>query len=86
MIFGFRLLTRAFMTSTLTKTAPTSQPPNEGKTALDEYVWAEDKNYGWIELEDHEIHGKGLLHFNKGWTGYTLNVTSQQWLTPEDFF
>ena len=67
------------------KLLTTSQPPNKGKTALDEYVWAKDNNYGWTELEDHEIHGKGILHFNKGWTGYTLNVTSQQWLTPEDF-
>ena len=73
---------------TIAKTLPvpqTSQPPNNGKTALDEYVWAEDNNYGWTELKEHEISGKGILHFNKGWKGYTLNVTSQQWLTPEDF-
>jgi carboxylesterase type B/PhoPQ-activated pathogenicity-related protein len=69
----------------ITRTPHTSQPPNVGKTALDEYVWAEDNNYGWTELEDHEIHGTGLLHVNKGWKGYTLNVTSQQWLTPETF-
>jgi PhoPQ-activated pathogenicity-related protein len=63
----------------------TTYPPNVGKTALDEYVWAEDNHYGWTELQDHEINGKALLHPKKGWTGYTLNVTSQQWLTPNDF-
>ena len=36
-------------------TLHTSQPPNNGKTALDEYVWAEDNNYGWTELKEHEI-------------------------------
>lgn len=63
----------------------TADPANVGKTDLDEYVWREDPAYGWVELEDHQIHGKGVLHFEKGWTGYTLNVTSQSWLTPSDF-
>ena len=83
--FWIPFVNQSIRESTLDKTSHTSQPPNEGKTALDEYVWAADNHYGWTELEDHEIHGKGLLHFNKGWKGYTLNVTSQQWLTPEDF-
>jgi PhoPQ-activated pathogenicity-related protein len=62
-----------------------SDPPNEGKTALDEYVWKPDSNYGWVELEDHVLNGHGFIHRKQGWTGYTLNVTSQQWLTPADF-
>jgi PhoPQ-activated pathogenicity-related protein len=62
-----------------------SFPANEGKTALDEYVWAEDSAYGWTELEDHEFNGKGFLHMKKEYTAYTLNVTSQNWLTPGDF-
>lgn len=62
-----------------------SFPANQGKTALDEYVWAKDDAYGWTELEDHEFSGKGILHFNKKYTAYTLNVTSQNWLTPGDF-
>lgn len=60
-------------------------PPNEGKTALDEYVWAPDSNYAFEELEDHQMTGHNILHKGKGWTGYTLNMTSQQWLTPEAF-
>jgi len=82
--FWIPFVTKSIHDSTITITS-TSQPPNMGKTDLDEYVWAVDNNYSWTELEDHEIHGKGLLYFNKGWTGYTLNVTSQQWLTPETF-
>lgn len=60
-------------------------PPNEGKTALDEYVWTPDANYAFEELEDHQMTGHNILRKGKGWTGYTLNMTSQQWLTPEAF-
>jgi hypothetical protein len=61
-------------------------PPNPlSGTPLDEYVWAPDSHYGWVELPDHELHGKGFFRREQGWTGYTLNMTSQQWLTPEDF-
>jgi hypothetical protein len=28
-----------------------------GKTALDEYVWREDENYGWKELEQYQFRG-----------------------------
>eukprot|EP00605_Chrysophyceae_sp_TOSAG23-4_P002816 GSChrysophyteH1.ASY1.ANO1.3101.1 assembled CDS len=80
----FRLFVLACLALSVFAKHP-SYPPNEGKTALDEYVWAEDKNYGWTELTDHELHGKGFLHRERGWTGYTLNVTSQEWLTPSDF-
>ena len=62
-----------------------SFPVNQGKTALDEYVWAPDSHYGWTELTEHQLEGKGFLHVEKKWTGYTLNVTSQQWLTPDAF-
>ncbi len=47
---------------------------------LDDYVWKADPNYGWVELPDSNIHGPKL-----GWTGYMLNMTSQQWLTDADF-
>ncbi len=60
-----------------------SHPVNPGKTALDEYVWRPDANYGWVELEDKRLHGKSNIHGE--WTGYVLNVTSQAWLTPQDF-
>ena len=63
-----------------------ADPPNPTSgTALDEYVNRPDPNYGWVELPDHEFSGKGFIHRDQGWTGYTLNMTSQQWLTPEDF-
>lgn len=60
-------------------------PPNEGKTALDEYVWAPDSHFGWEELGDQQMSGHNVLRKGEGWTGYTLNLTSQQWLTPQDF-
>lgn len=60
-------------------------PPNVGKTALDEYVWAPDANYAWEELPQYQMKGHGIADKSKTWTGYTLNMTSQQWLTPEAF-
>ena len=41
---------------------------------LDDYVSAEDPNYGWRHVE--ELKFKSLY----GGTGYVLNVTSQKWL------
>ena len=46
-------------------------------TPLDDYVWAQDNNYKW------EVVGE--TYYGKGFTGYFLNMTSQSWLTPEDF-
>jgi len=59
--------------------------PHQGKTALDEYVWAPDANYGWKEMEGHQMQGGGYVRKADGWTAYTLNLTSQQWLTPQTF-
>jgi len=53
-----------------------------GYDCLKAYVEKEDPAYTWedtghrLVVEDYE--GRG------GWTGYFLNMTSQQWLTPED--
>ena len=57
-------------------------PSCTGYECLKEYVDKPDGNYGW---EDTGIRMQGLdpLHL-KRWTGYVLNFTSQQWLTPED--
>lgn len=44
-------------------------------TPLDDYVNAPDPTYTWNI--HNEIQGVG-------WTAYVLNLTSQQWLTPED--
>jgi len=59
-------------------------PPNAGKTALDEYVWRPDSNYGWEEIADASWHGHDKEK-KRGYTAYTLNMTSQAWLTPADF-
>mmetsp|Transcript_34025 Transcript_34025/g.43883 ORF Transcript_34025/g.43883 Transcript_34025/m.43883 type:complete len:532 (-) Transcript_34025:234-1829(-) len=51
-------------------------------TPLDDYVWEPDDNYKWVDTGE-TIHGRnedGSVHY----TGYLLNMTSQQWLTPED--
>jgi PhoPQ-activated pathogenicity-related protein len=56
-------------------------------TPLDDYVWAADENYGWVDMgPEHIISGKAYL-FEKEhtWTGYMLNMTSQRWLTDADF-
>jgi len=51
---------------------------------LDDYVWRYDENYGWVDMgPEHVLTGK--LSGNRGWTGYTLNMTSQRWLTDEDY-
>jgi PhoPQ-activated pathogenicity-related protein len=55
------------------------------ETALDEYVWAPDDSYSWSEFTDREVlEGRNLLG-TKSWKGYTLNMTSQRWLTDDDF-
>mmetsp|Transcript_555 Transcript_555/g.976 ORF Transcript_555/g.976 Transcript_555/m.976 type:complete len:513 (+) Transcript_555:47-1585(+) len=50
-------------------------------TPLDDYVWAKDDNYGWVDLETTL---NGTTPSGTTWTGHLLNMTSQQWLTPED--
>ncbi|GMH73865.1 hypothetical protein TrRE_jg9245 [Triparma retinervis] len=50
-------------------------------TVLDDYVWAPDSNYEWTDLQQ-PISGSSPSGVS--WTGHILNVTSQQWLTPDD--
>lgn len=52
--------------------------------AFDDYVHAPDSNYAWTELTDHTLNGTGLIK-GQSWTGYTINMTSQRWLTDNDF-
>ena len=47
---------------------------------IDDYVWRADPAYGWTEISSWS--GKWL---GKGYTGYKLNMTSQNWLTDADF-
>jgi PhoPQ-activated pathogenicity-related protein len=51
-------------------------------TPLDDYVWAEDSNYGWVDT-GMTIQGRNADN-SVQYTGYLVNMTSQQWLTPED--
>jgi PhoPQ-activated pathogenicity-related protein len=52
---------------------------------IDDYVWAPDENYGWVDVsESYPLAGCNLDKSNC-WTGYTLNMTSQRWLTDADF-
>ena len=55
--------------------------PHGATKPLDDYVWAEDPNYSWVDtgevIEGRSVDGS---HHRKG---YVLNMTSQQWLTPE---
>ena len=55
------------------------------ETHLDTYVWTPDEAYGWTEFEDREVLTGHNLAGTKSWKGYTLNMTSQTWLTEEDF-
>ena len=51
-------------------------------TPLDDYVWSEDSQFSWVDtgttFEGHSVDK------SNHWTGYVLNMTSQQWLTPAD--
>lgn len=52
-------------------------------TPLDDYVWKDDDNYKYEDLGE-----KGMWtgkFGTRGYTGYTLNMTSQRWLTDADF-
>lgn len=50
-------------------------------TALDDYVWTPDSHYEWTDLNQPI---SGTSPSGVSWTGHLLNVTSQQWLTPDD--
>jgi PhoPQ-activated pathogenicity-related protein len=52
-------------------------------TPLDDYVWTPDAAYGWKDMGlDHTYKGKIE---GRGYTVYTLNMTSQRWLSDSDF-
>lgn len=54
-------------------------------TALDDYVWKPDEHYSYYDFgPEHIINGTNV-YGNRSWIGYTLNMTSQKWLTDEDF-
>jgi len=52
-------------------------------TALDDYVWAPDENYGWVDMGEEYSWTSSVA--GRNYTAYTLNMTSQRWLTDEDF-
>lgn len=49
-------------------------------TPLDDYVWKDDGKFEWALSSSWRGSWLG-----KGYTGYQLNMTSQQWLTDADF-
>eukprot|EP01031_Cornospumella_fuschlensis_P043603 gene43603-53318_t len=50
---------------------------------LDDYVWRYDENYKWVDM-GHDMSFKGVVG-NRTFTAYTLNMTSQRWLTDADY-
>eukprot|EP00729_Bicosta_minor_P022109 gene22109-8100_t len=51
---------------------------SDNATALDKYVHTPDQSYEWSLLNKTADEAPGVKV-------YTLNMTSQTWLTPEDF-
>ena len=50
--------------------------------SLQEYVDLEDDAYSWTDT-GHRLRVDPAASGRGGWTGYFLNFTSQQWLTPQ---
>jgi hypothetical protein len=50
-------------------------------TPLDDYVWAADPNYHWVDT-GYTIQGKNAK--NVTFTGYLVNMTSLAWLTEAE--
>ena len=52
-----------------------------GYDCLKNYIDRPEPLYQWTDLKHRievpDLNGEG------GWTGYVLNMTSQQWMTPE---
>lgn len=54
-------------------------------TDLDDYVKRVDGQYNWVALGGtNDYTGKSLLG-DKSYTAYQLNLTSQKWLTDDEF-
>jgi len=56
--------------------------PCSGYTCLKDYVDMEDGAYSWVDTGHRLVVGPSS-NGRGGWTGYFLNFTSQNWLTPE---
>uniref|UniRef100_A0A7S3H7N8 Uncharacterized protein n=1 Tax=Spumella elongata TaxID=89044 RepID=A0A7S3H7N8_9STRA len=52
-------------------------------TALDDYVWKPDSNYGWVDMGPEYQFNNTIGP--RSYQAYTLNMTSQRWLTDADF-
>ena len=75
-LFGFWLLLNFSLADCLKTTQSC-----KGYDCLKTYVDKPDPAYGW-EDTGHRMVVDDYLG-RGGWTGYFLNITSQQWLTPE---
>jgi len=74
-LFVLLFLSTKSLTTTATTTAATT-------TALDDYVWKHDDNYNWVEMPQYGFNGTSV---GRNYTAYMLNMTSQRWLTDNDF-
>ena len=61
--------------------------PCQGYDCLLQYVQKDDGMFSWTDtgLRLNGTNDAVLPKNKKSWTGYVLNVTSQAWLTPQDF-
>ena len=48
-------------------------------------MWEPDEHYSYYDFGPEHIISGTNVYKNRSWTGYTLNMTSQKWLTDEDF-
>jgi PhoPQ-activated pathogenicity-related protein len=79
--------TTAKMISVLLATAAALLTTGVSARAMDDYVWAKDEHYGWVDMgEEWVLRGHAWLYEREHtWTGYVLNMTSQKWLNDEDY-
>ena len=61
--------------------------PCSGFECLKQYVDKDDGIFSWTDtgIRLNGTNGALLPANRKTWVGYVLNVTSQKWLTPQDF-
>ena len=73
---------------TLTLVAATSSTAQISATSLlDDYVNAEPAYISYDRMPEFDLHGssEGGATAGRSWTAYALNMTSQAWLTEEDW-
>ena len=67
----------ALLTATPALGAYDCSTSKSGCTPLDDYVAAPDDTYKWVDMN--------ITIDGPGWTAYLVNLTSQTWLTSDDW-